>query len=124
MDINLLTKFLFFLFFSFCLSFFFFFFLRLDCGAGYSQACDMWSSGVVLYILVCQGMPFSTEGDGEEATAAMQLNIQRGIYSKTGAMETLSSSLQNLITSLLCVDPKDRLTAKEALEHPWITNVV
>ena len=43
----------------------------LDMGVGYGQACDMWSCGVVLYILVCQGMPFSTEEgtEMEEATA-------------------------------------------------------
>ena len=43
----------------------------LDMGVGYGQACDMWSCGVVLYILVCQGMPFSTEegAEMEEATA-------------------------------------------------------
>ena len=52
----------------------------LDMGVGYGQACDMWSCGVVLYILVCQGMPFSTEegAEMEEATAVSDGNIKNG----------------------------------------------
>ena len=52
----------------------------LDMGVGYGQACDMWSCGVVLYILVCQGMPFSTEegAEMEEATAVSEGNIKTG----------------------------------------------
>ena len=97
----------------------------LDCGTGYSEACDMWSCGVVLYILVCQGMPFSTsEGEDEEALAAMQLNIQRGNYSMEPCERLgLSTEVQDLLTSLLCVDPEERLTSSQALEHEWIAQV-
>jgi len=54
----------------------------LDMGVGYGQACDMWSCGVVLYILVCQGMPFSTEegAEMEEATAVSEGNIKNWAF--------------------------------------------
>ena len=100
----------------------------LDCGVGYDQKCDMWSCGVVLYILVCQGMPFSTDNlegadhmSEEDATTAMQLNIQKGRYSMAPCQRlNLSASVQDLLPKLLCTDPEKRLTAAEAMEHPWL----
>ena len=92
----------------------------------------MWSCGVVLYVLVCQGMPFSIvktainetgekiEISQDDATFIMQQNIQKGNYSMEPCDRLgLSQEVRDLIQSLLCVDPDQRLTAAEALAHPW-----
>ena len=84
----------------------------------------------MLYVLVCQSMPFSidTSSEGEDgmpvseaqATQTMQNNIQMGRYSLEPCDRLgLSPELRDLIESLLCVDPEQRLTAADALAHPW-----
>ena len=85
----------------------------------------------MLYVLVCQGMPFNidrsatSDVDGtqiseEEATQAMLHNIKMGRYSMEPCSRLgLSPEVCNLIESLLCVDPDDRLSASQTLAHPW-----
>ena len=87
---------------------------------------------MVLYVLVCQGMPFSidmtatSDVDGttpiseEHATQAMQQNIQMGRFSMEPCDRLgLSAEVRDLIESLLCVDPALRPNVSEALAHPW-----
>ena len=77
----------------------------------------------MLYVLVCQGMPFSIDTSAmseEHATQVMQQNIQMGRYSMEPCDRLgLSAEVRNLIESLLCVDADQRLNASEALAHPW-----
>jgi serine/threonine protein kinase len=54
----------------------------------------------------------------------MQRNIQLGQYSMEPCEHLgLSAHVQDLIPQLLCVDPTQRLTADEALKHPWLKDV-
>lgn len=85
--------------------------------SNYSNACDMWSCGVILYVMLCGYPPF--DGDTEEE---ILLNVQRGEYDFDDEVwDKVSPEAKDLIQKLL-VPENERLSPKEALEHPWLKN--
>lgn len=82
----------------------------------YTEKCDVWSCGVLLYILLSGTSPF-TGASREELCH----NIQRGIYSISGPRwEAVSKSAKDLVKSMLTRDPARRCSALEALNHEWV----
>ena len=82
----------------------------------YDKACDVWSVGVIAYILLCGYPPFNGESD-EVIFAA----IRKGrIRFPERAWASKSQEARSFVNSLLNLDPDRRLTAAEALSHPWI----
>jgi calcium-dependent protein kinase len=86
------------------------------------RAADMWSVGVIVFLLVCGYPPFN--GDSQEKIFK---KIKRGKFRfpKSDAEGqggvNLSESVKSLITDLLQMAPSDRLTAEAALRHPWVS---
>ena len=81
----------------------------------YDEKCDLWSIGVILYILLTGRPPFDGNDDDE-----ILENVKKGVYDKSGyPFPLLSSHAKDLIFKLLEYDPKKRLNAEEAIEHPW-----
>lgn len=78
---------------------------------------DIWSLGVILYILLSGYPPFIAQTNRQKQQ--MILCGQLSFYEKT--WKNISSSVKQLITSLLKVDPNLRPTAQEILQHPWVT---
>jgi len=79
----------------------------------YDEKCDMWSCGVILYMLLVGHAPF----DGETDEDIIQ-SIKVGEYKKYEDRYIKGSEeLKDLISKLLKMDPKERLSAKEALNH-------
>lgn len=84
----------------------------------YGPEIDIWSAGVILYILLCGVPPFWAESEQGVAQA-----ILRGaIDFKRQPWPSVSESAKNLVKQMLEADPKLRLTAKQVLEHPWLQN--
>uniref|UniRef100_UPI00358FF331 maternal embryonic leucine zipper kinase isoform X2 n=1 Tax=Myxine glutinosa TaxID=7769 RepID=UPI00358FF331 len=74
---------------------------------------DLWSMGVLLYALLCGFLPFD-----DENVVVLYRKIQRGKYELPS---WLSSSSVQLLNQLLQVEPKQRISIKELLVHPWLT---
>jgi len=86
----------------------------------YSVECDLWSCGVIVYILLSGGTPFGGNTDKQVIKS-----VRRGEYSMQGSIwKEISSSAKDLIRKLLCVDPKSRLAASQVLQHKWVVDGV
>ena len=81
----------------------------------YTELCDLWSCGVIMYILLTGRPPFN--GSSEEE---IMKKIKDGVYDlKKYPWGVISEEAKDLLKGLLQVNTKKRLTAKAALEHKW-----
>jgi len=81
----------------------------------YNLKCDLWSCGVILYILLSGRAPFSHKND----TIILE-KIKLGKYNMDiKEFKEISDECKDLITKLLEKNPKKRLSASEALNHEW-----
>ena len=81
----------------------------------YDYKCDIWSCGVIFYILLSGFPPFNGEGDEEIMEC-----VSRGKYSfKHKEFENISKEAKDLIDKMLTYKPKNRATAEECLNHPF-----
>ncbi|VDD74008.1 unnamed protein product [Mesocestoides corti] len=86
----------------------------------YDQQCDMWSLGVITYILLCGYPPFYSQG-GDPFSPGMRSRIRNGHYTfPPNEWNAVSQEAKNLITSLLIVQPQQRLTIEQVMRHPWV----
>jgi calcium-dependent protein kinase len=87
---------------------------------GYTEKCDVWSAGVMLYLLLVADFPF-------QGTTHAELfeNIKQGEYSLRASKEimALSKPGKDLLAKLLNTSPERRISAREALRDPWFDSI-
>jgi len=82
----------------------------------YDQACDLWSAGVIMFVLLCGYPPFYGDTD-----AQVLQKVRRGEFTFVKEdWKSISVDAKDLITNLLKMDPTARFTAGQALTHPWV----
>ncbi|XP_042148189.1 calcium/calmodulin-dependent protein kinase type II delta chain isoform X12 [Ixodes scapularis] len=82
----------------------------------YGKPVDIWACGVILYILLVGYPPF-----WDEDQHRLYMQIKAGAYDyPSPEWDTVTPEAKNLINSMLTVNPAKRITAAEALKHPWI----
>ncbi|KAL6503000.1 Calcium-dependent protein kinase 7 [Orobanche hederae] len=84
----------------------------------YGPEIDIWSAGVILYILLCGVPPFWAETEQGVAQAI----IRSIIDFKRDPWPNVSDNAKDLVKKMLHPDPSRRLTAQQVLEHPWLQN--
>uniref|UniRef100_A0A336LZU6 CSON006450 protein n=1 Tax=Culicoides sonorensis TaxID=179676 RepID=A0A336LZU6_CULSO len=82
----------------------------------YGKAVDIWACGVILYILLVGYPPF-----WDEDQHRLYAQIKAGTYDyPSPEWDTVTPEAKNLINQMLTVNPYKRITASDALKHPWI----
>jgi serine/threonine protein kinase len=84
----------------------------------YSTEADVWSIGVIAYILLCGGRPFwaRTESGIFRAVLKAEPNFSDSLW------PNISSEAKDFVKRILNKDPRKRLSAAQALSHPWMRN--
>ncbi|KAI3687464.1 hypothetical protein L1987_81161 [Smallanthus sonchifolius] len=82
----------------------------------YGAEADIWSAGVILYILLSGVPPFW----GETEQGIFDSVLRGNLDFVSDPWPSISSSAKDLVKKMLHSDPKERLTAVEVLNHPWI----
>lgn len=90
----------------------------------YTHHCDMWSVGVVMFVMLFGYPPFHAEADADIFRLILQgfdPVTKKGYKAHFPADIPVSESAKDLMSRLLTSDTAKRLTAAEALEHEWLT---
>lgn len=85
----------------------------------YTNKADIWSIGIIAYILLCGYAPFSGDDDAE----TLYLIEHAALQFPQEEWSSISPAAKDFCSCLLNRDPVKRPTASQALEHPWIVKV-
>jgi len=89
--------------------------------SGHGKPVDLWAIGVITYFLLCGYTPFDRDSNLEEMQAILVADYS---FTPIEYWRGVSASARDFIKRCLTIDPKARLTADEALQHPFVAGEV
>jgi len=93
----------------------------LDTSRKYDKSCDIWSLGVIMYILLCGFPPFYSN-QGLAISPGMKKRIKSGAYKfPSPEWDNVSSDAKALIQGMLNTDAAKRLVIEDVMKHKWIS---
>ncbi|XP_049408120.1 phosphoenolpyruvate carboxylase kinase 1-like [Solanum stenotomum] len=87
-------------------------------GRDYNEKVDIWSAGVILYIMLAGIPPFCGDSTEEIFEAVLRANLMF----PTRIFRSVSPAAKDLLRRMLCKDISRRFSAEQVLRHPWITS--
>lgn len=87
-------------------------------GRDYNEKADVWSAGVILYIMLGGVAPFCGESVEETFEAVLRANLRF----PPRIFRSVSPQAKDLIRKMLCKDVSRRFSADQVLRHPWVTS--
>mmetsp|Transcript_82515 Transcript_82515/g.246051 ORF Transcript_82515/g.246051 Transcript_82515/m.246051 type:complete len:589 (-) Transcript_82515:112-1878(-) len=85
-------------------------------GKGYTNKCDLWSLGVIVWMLLSGYPPFH----GDEKLMMAKIKAGQADWSHKSRWKPVSDNAIDFLKKLLNKDPQQRMSAQEALRHPWL----
>lgn len=85
----------------------------------YNNKVDIWSCGILLYALLTGKAPYKTK----DKVQIKQCVLETPFQIEDAKVSKFSADAQDLMKKMLCIDPKNRISAKNALEHSWFKDV-
>lgn len=82
----------------------------------YDEKCDVWSCGIIMYMLLTGTVPFT----GKTSKEILNKIKKNSVTYSSKIWKTLTKEANNFIQKILIKDPKNRISAEEALNEPWI----
>lgn len=87
-------------------------------GKKYDLSCDLWSLGVIAFFILGGKPPFFGK---DEIELVRRISSNNYDFPETDDCKNFSPLSKKFIRGLLKLKPSDRMTPKEALEHPWLS---
>ncbi|XP_068663559.1 phosphoenolpyruvate carboxylase kinase 1-like [Aristolochia californica] len=87
-------------------------------GREYNEKVDVWSAGVILYIMLAGIPPFY----GDSAAEIFEVVLRGNLRFPTRLFHSISPTAKDLIRRMLCKDVSRRFSAEQVLRHPWMTS--
>jgi serine/threonine protein kinase len=85
--------------------------------SGHGKPVDIWAIGVITYFLLCGYTPFDRESNLEEMEAILKADYS---FTPLECWRNVSQAARDFINCCLTIEPPARMTAHDALQHPWI----
>jgi len=82
--------------------------------SAYTQAVDVWALGVVTFVLLCGVFPFN------DSKTTRNQRVDYSLKFPSWVADDVSDSAKDLLAHMLQVDPRRRISARDALRHPWV----
>ncbi|KAB1255843.1 MAP kinase-activated protein kinase 5 [Camelus dromedarius] len=87
------------------------------------QSCDLWSLGVIIYVMLCGYPPFYSKHHSRTIPKDMRRKIMTGSFEfPEEEWSQISEMAKDVVRKLLKVKPEERLTIEGVLDHPWLNS--